>query len=309
MIINYVDEHFDLEEEERINQELIAIRYTGRKSSITPSKYNRDAAWPSFSPLQGGPKDADADGERLPGPPQGAIVPDWTDDDVEDRTVEALESDPNIEVFYDPATIAECMLETNFLDPNVFGQGFDPDVRDFVFDTLGLEDVGIRNESEYRAQLREIAGIGDPGDEIETEAVDDTRKTELRQDNTRSDLVEACRILEHDDPDNLGKIDAAGFLAEQDPAAVRYALEGKPGAAREAAGLTGDDEDVEPAETFEPADALEAYEPEELKDVVKSVREGTGEFSLRGAGAEDMAEFLVETKDLSEDEIDAHLTE
>lgn len=306
MIINYVPDHFDLEAEERINQVLIAARYTGPQSSVSPQQYNKAAAWPSFSPLQGGPIKPNGDG-RDPGPAQGAIVPDWTDEDVEDRTVEALEADPNIEVLYSPGDIATAMLRTNYLDPNIFGQGFDPDARDFVFGALGLEDVGVRNEAEYREQLREIAGL-DESDVKDTSTVDDSRTGELRQGHPRADLVDACAVLGHDDAESLGKIEAAEFLTEHDPGAVRFALEGKPQAARDAAGLTDDDE-PEPEETFEATDAVDAYDAEELKTAVKKVREGTGEFSLRGASTDDLAAFLVEDKDLSEDEIDAHLTE
>lgn len=305
MIINYLEDHLELEEKGHINQVLVAVRYTGPKSSLPASKFNRPAAWPAFSPLQGGPKKSD--GSREPGSPQAALVPDWTDEDTENRGVEALESDPDIEVYYSREEIAKCMLDSNYLDPNVFGRGFDAEVRDFVFDKLGLEDVGVRNESEYRAQLREIAGVEGPGEGDNPEVIDDARATEYRQEHTRAELKTAATILGKEQTE-VGKIDLADWLAEQDAAAVRFAFEGKPGAAREAAGLAAGDDD-QPASAYTPADVIDDYEHEEIKTVVKKVREGAGEISLRGASNEDMAAFLVERKELSEDEIDAHLTE
>lgn len=301
MIINYSEENLELEEEGHCNLVLVAARYVGDKSSTTPAKYNRQAAWPSRSAFQGGPEDPDGDG-RLPGPAQGALVPDWTDENTENRTVEALESDPDVEVLYRPEEIAHAMLEANYLDPNVFGQGFDPEVRDRVFDTLGIDDVGVRNEAEYRRQLREIAGIEDEEAEVRAETRDDSRVNDYRRDHTRQELIDAARVLGKDEP-HVGKIELATWLADQDAEAVRFALEGKEQAAKD----TNAGADSSDVEDFTVDDAIEGYESDELKSVVKAVREGTGEFSLKGASTEEMATFLVEAKDLTEDEIDAHL--
>lgn len=303
MIINYVPEHFELEEEGLANQVLVAVRYTGDKSSTTSGQINRSAAWPGFSAFQGASPDSDANH----GPAQGGLVPDWTADNVEDRTIEALESNPDFEVLYSPKDIAEAMLESNYLDPNVFGQGFDPDLRERVFDELGLEDVGVRQEAEYREQLREIADVDADEAEVREETRDDSRVTEYRQEHTRDELRGAARILEKDD-DDVGKIELAEWLADHDREAVRFAFEGKSEAARDVAGLSDGPSEPEP-EPLTADDAVEMYEYDELKAVVKAVREGTGEFSLRGNDINDMASFLVEDKGLTEAEIDAHLTE
>lgn len=304
MIINYVEENVELEEQGHCNLILIGARYTGDNSSTTPNKYNRQAAWPSRSAFQGGPEKEHGDG-RHPGPAQGALIPDWTDENTENRTVEALESDPDIEVLYRPSEIALAMLEANYLDPNVFGQGFDPELRDRVFDHIGLTDVGVRNEAEYRKQLREIAGIDADAEEIQAETRDDSRVNDYRREYRRSELVEAAQILGMEDAEGSGIIELATWLADQDVQAVRFAFEGKAQAARDR--LAGD-EDAAESEPLTVDEAVEQYESEELKAVVKAVREGTGEFSLRGVDAEEMAEFLVEAKGLSEDEIDGHLT-
>lgn len=304
MIINYSEQNVELEEEGRCNLVFVAARYTGDKSSTTPNKYNRQAAWPSRSAFQGGPEvnpDDEDDPTRRPGPAQGALVPDWTDANTENRTVGALESDPDIEVLYRPENIARAMLEANYLDPNVFGRGFDAELRDRVFDALGLEDVGVRNEAEYRQQLREVAGIEAEDADIQAETRDDGRVNEYRRNHTRQELVDAARILGKDEP-NVGKIENATWLADQDAEAVRFALEGKAQAATDVQS-DGETSHTEPLTVDE---VVGQYDHDELKDVVKAVREGTGEFSLRGTDEQEMAEFLL-SKDLTEDEIDAHL--
>jgi len=188
MIINYEPQHIDLEEQGQCNLVLIAARYTGPRSSIAAGQYRQDAAWPGASPFQ---SSGDRD-DPEPGPAQGALIPDWTDEDTENRTVETLEADPDIEVFYRPEDIAREMLTGNYLDPNVFGRGFNADLRDRVFDALGLEDVGVRNEAEYRAQLREIAGIDADAEERRAETRDDSRVSEYRREYARPDLISAA---------------------------------------------------------------------------------------------------------------------
>ena len=300
MIINYEPQHIDLEEQGQCNLVLIAARYAGPRSSIAVGQYRQDAAWPGASPFQ---SSGDRD-DPEPGPAQGALIPDWTDEDTDNRTVETLEADPDIEVFYRPEDIAREMLTGNYLDPNVFGRGFNADLRDRVFDALGLEDVGVRNEAEYRAQLREIAGIDADAEERRAETRDDSRVSEYRREHARPDLINAASILGHEDANGAGRIELATWLADQDAEAVRFALAGKVEAARDV--LAGDD----PADTseFTAADAEAMYDFDELKAVVKTVREGTGEFSLSGASTASMAAFLVEDKGLGEAEIDAHLT-
>lgn len=298
MIINYVDQHLDLEEEGHCNLVLIGARYTGGKSSVTVNKYRNQAAWPGNSPFQGGP--LTDDGGREPGPAQGALIPDWTDEDTENRTVEALESDPDIDVLYSADAIAEEMLRANYLDPNIFGRGFEADVRDKVFDALGLEDVGVRNEAEYRKQLREIAGVEQEPDARQVR--DDQRVVDYRREHTRRELIAAARILGKESPDDCGKIELATWLADRDPEAVRFAFEDKVEAARNV--LSGDDA---PDEDLTVEAAQDEYTRDELKVATKKVRSGTGEITLRGKDKADLATFLVDEKGLSEAEIDAHL--
>lgn len=299
MTINYEEQHFDVEEEGRCNLVLVAVRYTGSRSSVPAHKYRTEAAWPGHSPFQ----TLGDDGNRRPGAPQLALLPDWTDEETENRTVESFESDPNMEVYYRPEEIAKALLEKNYLDPNVFGRGYDDRVRQRVFDQLGISYEGT-DESTFRAELREIAGIEADEQEVKAEARDDQRVSEYRSEHPRSDLVDAARILGYEDPDAAGKIELATWLADQDPEAVRYAFDGQTQAARD----TNAGEDVEVEDPLTAEDVLDTYEKDELKDVVKSVREGPGEISLR-SGAEGLAEWLVDTKGLTEDQIDAALME
>lgn len=307
MSIHVEPQHLELEAEGRCNLVLIAVRYTGDRSSVPAHRWRRDAAWPGHSAFQA----LGDDDNRQPGPPQFALIPDWTDEDTENRTVEAFEASDDMAVYYTPEAIAEAMLEVNSLPENAFDRGYDDRVREKVFDHLGISYEGT-DELRFRETLREIAGVDADDDTVQAEARDDSLVSQYRREHTRGELVEAAAILgfedDHEyDASGRGRIELATWLADQDREAVRFAFEGKPQAARDAnAGVDVDASDVEP---FDVGKAVETYEPEELKTVVKAVREGTGEFSLRGAGAESMAEFLVEAKGLSEDEIDAHLTE
>lgn len=299
MIINYEDQHLDLEEEGRCNVVLIAVRYTGPRSSVPADRYRNDAAWPGNSALQ-----ARGDyGNFDPGPPQGALIPDWTDDETENRTVEALEADADIDVFYTKRDIARAMLETNYLDPNVFGRGYDDRVREKVLEFLDIDYEGT-DETTFRAELREVAGIEAGEEVVQAEARDSARVTEYRQGYPRGDLVDAARILGFEDAEGAGKIQLSTWLADQDREAVRFAFDGKAEAAR----ARNSGEELEPEDEWDAEAAEEVYDFDELKAVVKSVREGPGEFSLQAVKSADMAEYLVETKGLTEDEIDGYLT-
>lgn len=289
---------FDLEREGRCSLVLVMVRYTGGRSAVPAHRFRREAAWPGYSPFQAY-KSGDAD---RPGPPQFALVPDWTGEDVENRTVETFEADPNFEVYYDPESIAAGLLELNYLPENVFARGYDDELREKVLDFLGIGYEGT-DESQFREILREIAGVDIGAEEAQEEARDAERVKDYRN-NPRADLVDAARILGHDDPEAEGKIVLANWLADQDPEAVRMAFEGKAQAARD----INAGKDADSAEPLTADDVADEYEFDEIKTVVKAAREGTGEFSLKGADTESMAAFLVEDKELTEDEIDAYLT-
>jgi uncharacterized protein YciU (UPF0263 family) len=222
MTIATMQSHEQLADDGLVSLTLVGIRYTGHRSAIPPSQYQQKGAWPGSSPLQGGEiLDTNEDGrviERAPGPIQLGLVPDWTDEDVEDRTVAALETDPTVEVVYDPATLAGALLRRNSLPSEVFSNGYNARLREAVFDTLGLDDVGASNDKAYREQLRRVAGI-DKEDDDHAETVDTSIEGEYRRNYRRAALRDAALALaptvDADAPDtNAGKVTFAQWLAE-----------------------------------------------------------------------------------------------
>lgn len=223
MPVHTLSQNQDLEERGKVKLELVGLRYTGNKSTMPVNKYQRQAGWPGSAPLQGGP--IGPDGEREPGPIQLALVPDWTDDNVEDRTLLALENDPDVDVIYDRSEIAAALLERNYLPPEIFDRGYDARLRERVFDALGLEDVGARNVPGYREQLAEIAGL-DTADMDDAEAIRDaSRVGEYKREYPRGTLLEAATALGGDFDASANKTTLAEWLADQDAATVEAALD------------------------------------------------------------------------------------
>lgn len=220
---------------------LVAIRYTGPKSVVDPSDLRRQAKWPGHGNFQGGPakewRTTENDvtesepprgliqriTDRHPGSWQLGLVPEWNDPEVVAPTdqsagVTTIEQMENWEVAYDSETIAEVFLDRTYLPPQVFGRGFDPFVRDAVFDSLGLDDEGVirddGSEEKYRSQLRELAGREDSPDQS-----DDDRIQEVASAFRRSELMTAANEAGKDDT-NVSKTELAEYLVEEtdDPA-------------------------------------------------------------------------------------------
>lgn len=209
MPIYRLEDNEELEDRGKVNLEFIGVRYTGPRSSITPTKLQSRAGWSGSAPLQQGEI-------------QLALVPEWTDDDVEDRTVVAIENDPNYDVVYDASELAEALLRQNYLPPEVFGREFDPGLRDRVFDKLDIEEAGVDNDEEYRRQLREIAGVDD--DDEEAPQVDE-HVNRYQAEYQRSDLISAATALGWGYDQSAGKTEVAEWLGTQDPELVEQALE------------------------------------------------------------------------------------
>jgi len=233
----------ELEQEGRVETALIGLRYVGQKSSIAPNKARDQGGWPGNQTFQGGDVvERNEDGrvvEREPGPVQIGLNPDWLDDSVEGGSLAGLEALPDFEVIYDEATLAQAMLDSNYLPPAIFGSPGDqtggqrtaPDfeIRESVFNFFdGLEDRGSGPGSHqmYREQLAEIAGID--VDEEDDSPTDSQREQQYVQNNTRDELKDAVEEL-REGPDDIslqnGKSDFAAWLATQDAADVRAVLE------------------------------------------------------------------------------------
>jgi len=208
MPVYSLEQNEELEDRGKVNLELVGVRYVGPRSSVSSTQLQGRAGWTGSAPLQNGVV-------------QLALVPEWTDEDVEDRTILSIENDPAYEVVYDPAELAEALLEQNYLPPEVFGRGYKPDLRDRVFESLGLEDAGVGNDEEYREQLREIAGV---------EATDDAPQVDehvnrYQSEYQRSELMSAASALGWEYDRSAGKSEVAEWLGTQEPADVEQALE------------------------------------------------------------------------------------
>jgi len=120
---------------------------------------------------------------------------------VEGGTLPGLENLSDFEVVYDPAKLAQAILDGNYLPSNVFGgerTAPDYDVRERVFAALDLPDS--------------LGTAGSPD-------------AEYRNEHTRSDLYNAAQALGHDvEWASATKTEMAELLAQESPGDVRAAL-------------------------------------------------------------------------------------
>jgi len=243
-MFHYEDFTNELEQEGRVETTLVGLRYVGQKSSLAPKRPRQQGGWPGNQTFQGGDVvERNDDGKvtaREPGPIQLGVSPDWLGDNVEGGSLAGLEALSDFEVIYDEATLAQAMLDANYLPPDVFGSPGDqtggqrtaPDfeIRQAVFEFFdGLEDRGSGPNSHqmYREQLADIAGVDLAG---EDDSPTDSQRAQQYVDNhTRDELKDAVGEL-REGPEDIslqnGKSDFAEWLAKQDAADVRAAFEG-----------------------------------------------------------------------------------
>ena len=242
-MFHHEDYTHELEQEGRVETALIGLRYVGQKSSVAPSEPRQQGGWPGNQTFQGGTiAERNEDGkvtEREPGPVQIGLNPDWLDDSVEGGSLAGLEALPDFEVIYDDAVLAQAMLVSNYLPPDVFGSPGDQtggqrmapnfEIREAVFDFFdGLEDRGSGPGSHqmYREQLADIAGVEAAAGEDDL-PTNSQREQEYVQDHTRAELKDAVDEL-RDGPEDIslqnGKKDFAEWLATQDAADIRPVL-------------------------------------------------------------------------------------
>ena len=217
------ENHLDDAEVGEATLELIAIRYTGDNTSLAVSNHlNNEGSWPSMATLQGA-----SDG---PGPWYYALVPD--------DGLAHLENRPDVEVLYatDRERFAKALLNERRLPQNAFGTRSDPDLREKVFDVLGL--VPEVEGGQIREQLRDIAGVDAAEDEGEDETGLEQR---LIDEYSRSDLGDIATELRTDAEefnlrDNQAKTDRAAFIADADDDERTAAIEAVTGDGDESGG-------------------------------------------------------------------------
>jgi len=232
-MIHAEQQTLDLDSEDRIETVVAGLRYVGNDATAAPQRPRDQGGWPGRAAFQGGDVvDRNGEGrviEREPGPIQIGVIPDLIDDDtVEGGTLPGLENLPDFEVIYDPAELAEALLETNYLPPSVFG-GLEtaPDytVREHVFEALDIPDrlgTAPAAEQDLREALAETAGV----DVEEEEPPDKGREQEYRDNYTRSQLYNAAETLGHDvEWADATKSGMAELLAQDPPGEVREVLE------------------------------------------------------------------------------------
>jgi hypothetical protein len=232
-MIHSEDLTIDLERDDYVDTVVAGLRYTGPNSTASPQRPRDYGGWPGRASFQGGPvADTDDNGtvtEREPGPLQIGVIPDRIDDDhVEGGTLPGLENLADFEVVYDPAVLAERVLEANYLPPVAFGgPETEPDyaVRQRVFEALDVPDrlgTAPAAEQELREALAETAGI----DVDEEEPPDVSREREYTNDYTRSELYHAAQDLGHEvEWADATKTELAETLAQEPAADVREALD------------------------------------------------------------------------------------
>jgi len=189
--------------------ELVALRYVGDHDSIaTRGALAAQGKWPGTAPLNNGIW-------------YFALVPD--------EGLPYLENRDDLDLVYadDRERFAEALLSKNRLPDNVFGRGADPDLRDRVYEALGLEDPV--DGGRIPAQLKAIAGVDEDEETADVADEANDRAGTLATDNSRDQLKAAVKEV-RDGPDDCnlqgaGVTDMAEWLAEQDEAAVHEALE------------------------------------------------------------------------------------
>jgi hypothetical protein len=187
--------------------ELIALRYTGQHSSVaTRGALASQGRWPGTAPLNAGIW-------------YFALVPD--------EGLAYLENRDDLDIVYadDRERFAEALLSKDRLPDNVFGRGADPELRDRVYEALGLEDPV--DGGRIPNQLRDIVGVDE---EDADEGGDDGRAATLVSEYGRDELKAVVKEV-REDTDEFGLRGAevtemAEFLAKQDNNEVHAALEG-----------------------------------------------------------------------------------
>lgn len=185
-------QQIEVAEEQDDELVLAAIKYVGRKSLYRDSAVNTHGGYPGYGAFQRGVWDL-------------AYLPS--------KKLSWWEDHADFEIAYDEQTIAEAIVEKNYLLSVAFGSNADPEIRDDVYDKLGLKPT--LDTDELRAQIAEVAGadVEDVGSEFDP---DKARREEL-SGVKRSLLVKLASETGFDgNPANSKTNDLVNHLTEQD---------------------------------------------------------------------------------------------
>lgn len=211
----------DAEEAGDLSLELIAVRYTGQQTLWDTEQHLRQAGWPGLAPLDGG---ATADD-----------VGSWQVALVADRYLSRYEGRPDLEVVYPEQReqMAQVILDIDD-DPtraleNVFGPGSDSDLRERVFDALGIDTEA--KAGPFEEQLRDLAGIDE--EEVEEDTADKSLVATLTSESegySRRELGDICKALRDGPGDfnlqqNASKTERAEFIASFDRTERKAAID------------------------------------------------------------------------------------
>lgn len=200
-MVHHTQYNADLEAAGSDELTLVAVRYTGEKSIYRDPAMATQGGWPSSAALVGG-----SDG---PGPWSVSLIPS--------KRAGWFEGHADLEIAYDPATIAEAYLRRNSLPGHIFGNQFSPETRERVFEELGIKRARMTAEG-YRETLAEIAGIDESEVDEEAESYDG-----FAHDLTRPQLVRLVGAFDHpfDNPSHENSTAIEEFLEGHDKSAVK----------------------------------------------------------------------------------------
>jgi len=198
--VSALEEHVEQARAGEMSLKPVAYRYVGPRSNIhTEGALQQQGRVPKTAVLNEGT---------------------WYISLVPDEGLAYLENRTDMEVVYadDAERFAGILLDQNRLPGNAFGRGADPEIRDRIYDDMGLED-GVPAEE----QLRELAGAsGDGGDEP-----DRSRAQRIAGENTYDELKAMVKDLREDADEfkltGKGKTDMAEFAAQFDEEEVASA--------------------------------------------------------------------------------------
>jgi hypothetical protein len=134
------------------------------------------------------------------------------------------ESHADFEVAYDEVSMAEAMLDNNYIPSPLVGPNYNPDRRDELVEKLGLEQAPQGDEG-WRTALRDVAGIEAEADDGELPEGGSDPRAESLQSTDRSVLIKVAGSYE--DVDDLTEEAGVNSVSHLEQTALAEFLAGK----------------------------------------------------------------------------------